>query len=295
MSKAHKLQVRKPTSPVSGSVPINFLLGCSDTDLASYELAQLAKVSDLRKQLHEVLDQIIDKMGLAWLTAWFRSMDRNALAAAIDNEETAIEWAKRMIRERQRSVEELIPAAPTSLPPGAAHLAAAMRYQERNVAEGKCAKCPEPLDRSSVRHCTKHMAAERDRYHRKKALSDPGSREYLYSGEITESTKGRHPNNLAALAMGREQRTRAFLAEQGIKPENAAISLNAVTEALLKVMPKTESEAMRQDELFQKAGVVTKTTGQKALKKLLAEKRIRSVEHFRHGKRFRYFVRTASI
>jgi len=28
--------------------------------------------------------------------------------------------------------------------------AAAVRYQKRNIAEGKCMKCPEPLARNSV-------------------------------------------------------------------------------------------------------------------------------------------------
>ena len=77
-----------------------------------------------------------------------------------------MEWAARMIREKQRGPEELIKTPP--LPPGVAHLAAAVRYQKRNIAEGKCMKCPEPLDRNSVCYCTKHLAADRDRYHRKK-------------------------------------------------------------------------------------------------------------------------------
>src|SRR5215467_13600411 len=154
MSKAHNLKVRDSSSLVSGSAPINFLLGCSDGDLASYELAQLAKVSDLRKQLHEVLDQIIDQMGLAWLSAWFRSIDRNALKAAVENEETAMDWARRMIREKQRRPEELIPS-PT-LAPGASHLAASLRYQQRNVEEGKCAVCPNPLAPHSIRFCERH-------------------------------------------------------------------------------------------------------------------------------------------
>jgi len=35
-------------------------------------------------------------------------------------------------------------------------------------------------------------------------------------------------------------------------------------------MPREKSEAMTQAELFDKAGVITKTTGQKALAELLA-------------------------
>ena len=90
--------------------------------------------------------------------------------------------------------------------------------------------------------------------------------------------------------MGREQRTRAFLAEQGIAPGSAAISLNAVTEALLRVMPKTSKEAMTQGDLFQRAGVVTKTTGKKALAKLLADGKIERIGEGWKGHQFRYFA-----
>lgn len=145
----------------SASSGLNFLLGCSDKALDNYELARLNDVANLRKELHEVLDKLIDTMSQAALTAWFRqNADREALKAALTNEESALEWANRKIRETQRiGEEELIPLP--SLPPGAAHLAAAMRYQERNIAEGKCQNCPEPLDPNSVRYCTKHLAAIR--------------------------------------------------------------------------------------------------------------------------------------
>jgi hypothetical protein len=63
-------------------------------------------------------------------------------------------------------------------------------------------------------------------------LSNPGSREYLYSGEVTPS-RGRQPAHLARLAMNREQKTRAILAELGIPPESAAVTLRASKEALL--------------------------------------------------------------
>src|SRR5262245_15840167 len=76
--------------------------------------------------------------------------------------------------------KELLPKA--ALEPGVAHRAASLRYQERNVAEGKCGAYPKPLDRNSVRYCAKHLLMARGRYHRKKALKDPGSRNYLYLG-----------------------------------------------------------------------------------------------------------------
>jgi hypothetical protein len=196
--KPHPKPITVPPFPDSSprkqdaltGVPINFLLGCSDGDLASYELAQLAKVSDLRKQLHEVLDQIIDQMAQAGLAAWFRSTDRNALKAALENHEDAFTWAKRMIREKQRRPEELIPAA--SLPPGAAHLAAALRYQQRNVEEGKCAVCPSPLAPHSVRYCERHLEIARLRKTPKgiRGEAPPGSVDWLYGGGVFESRKG---------------------------------------------------------------------------------------------------------
>ena len=173
-----------------------------------------------------------------------------------------------MIRDGQRSEEEQIPREP--LPPGVAHLAAALRYQEQNIAAGLCSVCPEPLDRNSVRYCTKHLAMQRSKSARQRgARGEPGSGDYLY-GEITESTHGRQPGTLASLAMNREKATRALLNELGVKPEHAAVSLNAAIEALARIMPRKKADAMTQAELFEKAGIITKTTGQKALAELLA-------------------------
>jgi hypothetical protein len=161
MTKAHRLKTRKHGVPAS--LPLNFLLGCGVHDLDNLELARLAEVADLRKELHAVLDRVIDAMSQAALAAWFKAQDRQALKHAIENEESAMEWAQRVIREqgKDRSAEALLPLA--ALEPGAAHLAAAMRYQERNIANGRCQNCPQPLDRNSVRYCTKHLVAARAR------------------------------------------------------------------------------------------------------------------------------------
>jgi len=266
MSKDGRLASRKPKVPVK-NLPLNFLLGCGQGSLDEFELARLAEVADLRKELQAIIDRMIDAMSQAALASWFKSQDRQSLKSAIENEETPEEWAKRMIRDGQRSPEELIPLP--SLAPGVAHRAAALRYQSRNISEGKCAVCPEPLDRNSVRFCTKHLAMTRARDRKKKGLSSPGDREYLYAGE-QESTHGRQPGTLASLAMNREKATRALLMERGIKPEqHAAVSLNAAIEALARIMPREKSEAMTQTELFEKAGIVTKTTGQRALAEML--------------------------
>lgn len=215
------------------TIPINFCLSASDTDLDNFELARLAEQSDCTAQAYEFLERAIDCAAQAGVIRWFRSQGRQALKHAIENEETAEEWAKRMIRDRQRSPEELLPLP--SLPPGAAHLAAAQRYTSRNLAEGKCSVCPEPLDRNFVRFCTKNLAMQRDRERQKKGLSDPGSREYLYAGDIPESTHGRQSGTLASLAKNREKATREVLAELGL-PLSSAVSLPAAKEALLRVI-----------------------------------------------------------
>src|SRR5229473_6503080 len=160
-------------------LPVNFLLTCSDDTLASHELALLAELSDRRADLHVLLDRIIDTSSQVSVVRWFRKTDRQALKHAIDNEESPLEWAQRMVRDGQRTDEELIPLP--ALEPGAAHLAAAARYQARNTAEGKCSECPQPLDRNSVRFCTEHLRKSRDRQRSKKGTrSEPGSAEYLY-------------------------------------------------------------------------------------------------------------------
>lgn len=312
MTKAHRLKIRQPRTAGSSpqslgarqreamakqqhkglglTVPINFLLGCSNLELGNYELQRLANVGDLRAHMHVLLDQTIDEQALAYIAAWFRSMDRSALKHAIENEEDPLAWARRMIAEGQRSEEEnqSIPRPP--LPPGAAHLAAALRYQQRNIAQGLCAICPQPLDGNSVQFCTKHLALSRHRAARKRGVKgEPGSADYLY-GEITESTHGRQRGSLAALEMNREKKTRAVLAEMGIPPEKAAVSLMAARKALLESMPDSKADAMTQEELCAKALIPSPTTLQRALRALHAEERIERIGKGVNHDPFRYWL-----
>jgi hypothetical protein len=276
------------TKAMHKPLPLNFLLGCSQGNLASFELARLAAVADYRKQLHEILDLLIDEMSQAAIAAWFRASDRTAIKYAIENEETPLQMAARMVTEGQRSEDELIPLP--SLPLGAAHLAASMRYQERNMAEGKCSICPEPLARNSVRLCEKHLAMQRHRMARKKGVrGEPGSLDYLY-GEITESTHGRHPNSLAALATGREKQTRAYLAEMGIAPEDAALSLRAAKDALLKHTPEMKGMAKTLEELMILGSIPTRTTAQQALHELLEAGAFARTGAGKRGDPYRYFA-----
>jgi hypothetical protein len=115
----------------------------------------------------------------------------------------------------------------------------------------------------------------------------PGSREYLYSGEVTP-THGREPNNLARLAMHREQKTRAILAKLGISPEDAAVGLNAAKEALLKCMPAPKDEPMTQAQLFDKACIPTLSTGKVALRELFSIGRVERTGKGVAGDPFRY-------
>jgi hypothetical protein len=266
------------------SIPLNFLLGCSDGALGNFELSRLASMAELRGELHAVLDKLIDEMAQAAVTAWFRTIDRGTLRQVLESPDDPIAWAKEQIRIGRTGEQELIPL--TSLPPGAAHLAASLRYQERNIAEGKCAICPKPLARNSVRYCEKHLTAERLRMTPSKGK--PGDIGWLY-GETEESTHGRQPGTLAALAMAREQKTRAVLAEVGVSPESAAVSLKAAKAALLKCMPDSKASALTAEALFQAATVPSHTIGRKALTELLSAGGIQRIGGGFKGNPFRYF------
>jgi hypothetical protein len=93
--------------------------------------------------------------------------------------------------------------------------------------------------------------------------------------------------------MGNEKRTRALLAEMGIPPESAAVSLKATKEALLKCMPGSEADAATAEALFQAAAIPTRTTGQSALKELLAAGVVWRIRKGGKGDPFRYFAKPA--
>jgi len=270
------------------ALPLNFLLTCSDRTLGDYELKKLADVANVRDELLALLDKFVEEMAQAALVRWFRNQDRQSLKHAIENEESPLEWAKRTVKEGQRSEEELregdlLPLP--SLPPEAAHLAAALRYQKRNVAEGKCRYCPKPLDRNSVDMCTDHLAKARSRSGPK---GQPGSTDYLY-GDGFQDRHGRQPGTLASLEMNREKKTRAVLAELGILPESAAVSLKAAKDALSRVMPQSKASAKPMADLFEAAVVPSRTTGQKALRELLSEGKIQRIGKGTKADLFRYF------
>jgi hypothetical protein len=209
---------RPPKKPLPLAAPLNFLLGCSDADLASYQLARMAAVANYRSQLHEILDKIIDEMGQSALAGWFRGQDRESLKNAIESPEQAIAritaQAVAQIRDGQRSEEELIPLPP--LEPGAAHLARALRYTQNNIAKGLCGVCPKPLDRNSVRYCTKHLAIFRARHKPKGAKGgQPGTRDWLYSDEPFESAHNKSESQRKALKEANEKRAKQAKKNRG--------------------------------------------------------------------------------
>ena len=255
---------RKPLPAKSLPLPLNFLLGCSDAALDNYQLARLNELANLRKEMQALHDRMLDVQSQAAIAGWFKSQDRQSLKQAIENEETPEEWAKRMIRDGQRSQEELeagpMPSPWPKLLPEVArarHSASSMQWMNKNIANGKCQSCTEPLDPNSVRYCAKHLAAhrEKDRRDREKKGIQPG-------------THGRQLGTLANLAIHNEKRKRALLLKLGVKPKHAAISFNAAVEALGKIMPRSKAKAMTQAQLFQKLGI-SNTTGREALAEML--------------------------
>jgi hypothetical protein len=105
---------RTLSKPLPKTAELNFLLGASEKDLSSFELARLAAVADHRADLHAILDKLIDEMAQAAVSHWFRQIDRGTLIQALnaspeEHTEEILAWAKERIRDGQRSDEELIP------------------------------------------------------------------------------------------------------------------------------------------------------------------------------------------
>lgn len=165
------------TKKQSLSVPLNFLLGCSEVSLQEYELAHLSLAANLRAELRETLDRVIDELALAALARWFRENDQESLKRALESDEEPAAWARRILRGRTRPAAELLglpePAAPAKGRNKEAHLRAVLRYQERHIATGKCERCSQPLALKSARYCQQHLEAERERGRKRKNVKKP--------------------------------------------------------------------------------------------------------------------------
>jgi hypothetical protein len=111
--------------------------------------------------------------------------------------------------------------------------------------------------------------------------------------ERPESTHGRQPGTRAALEKGRERRTEQALAERGISPELAAVTLEAAKEGIMACMPKSKSRAMHAAALFETAVVSSLATGRNALRELLAAGMIERIGEGTCGSPFRYHQSSA--
>ena len=162
-----------PKQPIEAkNVPVNFLLACSETTLASFQLARMNQAANLRKEINGLVERMVDERATAALAGWFRTADREMLKRALENPEDPMEWAQAQIRNAGREAGDLLPMPPAE--PGAAHRRAVVKYQGQNIAEGKCRVCPKPLDRNSVKFCTAHLEQSRERQQeRTKKLKAP--------------------------------------------------------------------------------------------------------------------------
>jgi hypothetical protein len=64
MNPKARLKNRKSTKATYQPLPLNFLLGCSEGSLASFELTRLSEVANLRSELHAVLDRLLVSVNL---------------------------------------------------------------------------------------------------------------------------------------------------------------------------------------------------------------------------------------
>src|SRR5260370_25908905 len=101
---------RPPNKPLPPTARLNFLLGASDNDLSSFELARLSEVANLRTDLHLILDKLIDEMAQAAVAGWFKQTDRETLKGALETIENPdkhadeiVAWANPRIRDVPRT------------------------------------------------------------------------------------------------------------------------------------------------------------------------------------------------
>jgi hypothetical protein len=143
-----------------------------------------------------------------------------------------------------------------------------------------------------VLYCTAHLEQARLRIKPKNAKgAPPGTVGYLY-GEGFESQHGRQPGTLQSLALNREKKSRAILADMGLPLGSAATALQAAKAALLEHMPRSEKEGMTALQLFDKAGLSGQLEGtaKSAIKQLLAVGLIQRIGKGVSGNPFLYFT-----
>lgn len=184
--------------------PLKFLLEASDNAVGNFELAKLSEVANLRREMLALFDRLVDVSAQAVLAAYLRTVDREDLKRQLLESSTVtleriMGEAREQIRSQGRPDE--LEARPMpgpgfllKLPPEEAHRRrrdSKNRWQERQIAAGKCRSCSRPSCRESVNYCTKCLAKRRAAQRRRK-------------GTVHEH--GLHPNTLAALRKANEKR-----------------------------------------------------------------------------------------
>lgn len=198
--------MRKQTPPTVP--PIKYLLECSDNEIGNFELVKLSEVANLRREMLERFDRLVDVSAQAVLAAWLRTIDREDLKRQLLESSTVtlekiMGDAREKIRNQGRSPEELEydpmpgPGFLLKLPPEEKrrrNLDSKKCWEERQLAAGKCRSCSAPICRESVDLCTKHLAMKREAQRKRKR---------------TIHAHGRHPNTLAALKEASEKRRKS--------------------------------------------------------------------------------------
>lgn len=192
--------------PTKLEVSTNFLLTCSQSSLEELQLARLSEVANLRKEMLEIVNRMVDNLATAAVASWFRQNDRELLRKALENHEDVLAWAEEQLRNQGQKGSDLLPVAATLSPPGEAHRSASLRYQQRNIEEGKCRVCPAPLDRNSVQYCTLHLEQERERRREK-------------SESLGKVPHGRATGTLSALKTQCSKQEKEAVCESQFTPE----------------------------------------------------------------------------
>jgi hypothetical protein len=144
--------------------PLKVLLTCSELDLDNFELGTLSRINNLKSQVADDIENMLREVSRLDLVRSIRASSPEQIKEVLERPSDAIADAKLKINNAGRRGDELLPLLPS--PPAAVkanHVAASIRYQERNIEEGKCCDCTEPLARNSVRYCEKHLAKCRER------------------------------------------------------------------------------------------------------------------------------------
>jgi hypothetical protein len=167
--------------------------------------ARKAKYGSLSAYRYSLFDCLVDRLCTVRLAQWLLNGGLEEIRQAIlhgpSTSQATLDEVRAQIRDYGRSPEERAALAEwrqrVKENPGEAHRSAVLNYGLRNIAAGKCERCPHPLDRNSVRYCTKHLEVAR----------------------LRKPPKGGHgcqPGSLKVLALQREKQMRTTPEERAL-------------------------------------------------------------------------------